>query len=92
MIGSRVSIPSGKRQHLDDAGKLAARTRFETVSVGPQSWVGEGAILVASVGSECIVAAGAVVTNEMPSRCLIGGNPARVIRELDPASPPARAG
>ena len=91
MIGSRVSIPSGKRQHLDDAGHLAATTRFETVAVGPQSWVGEGAILVASVGRECIVAAGAIVTQEMPSRCLIGGNPARVIRELDPAPPPAGA-
>jgi len=91
MIGSRVSIPSGKRQHMDDAGKLAATTRFEAVSVGPQSWVGEGAILVANVGRECIVAAGAVVTKEMPSRCLIGGNPARVIRQLAPAPPPARA-
>ncbi len=91
MIGSRVSIPSGKRQHLDEAGQLAATTRFDAVSVGARTWVGEGAILVADVGSECIVSAGAVVTKEMPSHCLIGGNPARVIRVLDPAAPPPAA-
>lgn len=91
MIGSRVSIPSGKRQHLDEAGQLAATTRFDAVSVGPRTWVGEGAILVADVGSDCIVSAGAVVTKEMPSRCLIGGNPARVIRALDPAASPPPA-
>jgi serine acetyltransferase len=64
MIGSRVSIPSGKRQHLDDSGRLSCTTR-------------------------CIVSAGAVVTKEMPGGTLIGGNPARVIRDLDrePAGP-----
>jgi acetyltransferase-like isoleucine patch superfamily enzyme len=82
MIGSRVSIPSGKRQHLDDIGNLVAATRYDTVCIGERTWVGEGAIIMASVGSDCIVTAGAVVTQEMPGRALIAGNPARVIREL----------
>ncbi|NNM60750.1 MAG: acyltransferase [Steroidobacteraceae bacterium] len=83
MIGSRVSIPSGKRQHLDEGGRLAATTRFDAVSVGSRTWVGEGAILVADVGSECIVCAGAIVTKAMPNHCLIGGNPARIIRTTE---------
>jgi acetyltransferase-like isoleucine patch superfamily enzyme len=83
MIGSRVSIPSGKRQHLDDEGRLTELTRFECVSVGSKCWIGEGAILVASVGMQCIVSAGAVVTKDMPSRSVIGGNPARVLRSID---------
>ena len=83
MIGSRVSIPSGRRQHIDDAGKLTSVGRYETVSIGARTWVGEGAIIMANVGSDCIVSAGAVVTQEMPDRALIGGNPAKVLRELD---------
>ncbi len=83
MIGSRVSMPSGKRQHIDDMGKRMSATRYETITIGTRTWVGEGAIIMASVGSDCIVSAGAVVTREMPNRVLIGGNPAIVIRELD---------
>ena len=83
MIGSRVSMPSGKRQHVDDMGKRMSGTRYETITIGTRTWVGEGAIIMANVGSDCIVSAGAVVTREMPSRVLIGGNPAIVIRELE---------
>ena len=87
MIGSRVSIPSGKRQHLDADGRLSASEgRFERVAVGPGSWVGEGAIVLASIGARCIVSAGAVVTREMLDDCLIAGNPAQVVRGPDAAS------
>ena len=83
MMGSRVSIPSGKRQHLDSQGKLTAdQTRYETVAIGERTWVGEGAIIMANVGARSIVSAGAVVTQDMPGGVLIGGNPAQVIKEL----------
>ena len=85
MIGSRVSIPSGKRQHLDEAGRLAPVTRFDHVRVGAHCWIGEGAILLADVGEGCIVSAGAVVIETMPGGQLIGGNPGRVIRGLERA-------
>lgn len=81
MIGSRVSIPSGKRQHLDAEGRLAAIGHFDTVSVGAGSWIGEGAILLADVGARAIVSAGAVVVQPVPAGCIAGGNPARVLRE-----------
>lgn len=83
MIGSRVSIPSGKRQHLDEVGRLAPVTHFEHVSVGDHCWVGEGAILLADVAEGCIVSAGAVVIDAMPAGKLIGGNPARPIRDIE---------
>lgn len=81
MIGSRVSIPSGKRQHVDDGGRLVEQGRFDTVAVGAGSWIGEGAILLADVGARAIVAAGAVVVTPVPDGCIAGGNPARVLRE-----------
>ena len=85
MIGSRVSVPSGKRQHIDAAGRLTSASRYETVTIGRQTWVGEGAIIMADVGAECIVSAGAVIINDMPDRCLVGGNPARVLKEFSGA-------
>jgi hypothetical protein len=84
MIGSRVSIPSGKRQHLDPGGGLGADTRYDAVCVGEHSWLGEGAIIMASIGRSCIVAAGAVVTTAVPDCVMVGGNPARVIKVLGP--------
>ena len=91
MIGSRVSIPSGKRQHLDEQGRLAPVARFEPVAIGAHCWIGEGAIVLADVGGGCIVSAGAVVIDAVPSGKLIGGNPARVIRDVARA-PDAAAG
>jgi acetyltransferase-like isoleucine patch superfamily enzyme len=67
---------------MDEKGNLMPTARYETISIGSRTWVGEGAIVMANVGSDCIVSAGAVVTREMPSRVLIGGNPATVIKEL----------
>jgi acetyltransferase-like isoleucine patch superfamily enzyme len=84
MIGSRVSIPSGKRQHFDDDGRLSQEAgRFDTVRIGTGTWVGEGAIVVADVGEQCVIAAGAVVTRPIPERSLAAGNPAQVVRAVE---------
>jgi acetyltransferase-like isoleucine patch superfamily enzyme len=82
MIGSRVSIPSGKRQHLDEEGRLADVMRFDRVMIGSQCWIGEGAIIMAAVGERSIVSAGAVVSRDVPPGSLVAGNPAAVIREI----------
>jgi virginiamycin A acetyltransferase len=83
MMGSRVSIPSGKNQHLDDSGNLSgAALNFATVKIGAGTWVGEGAIIMANVGAHCIVSSGSVVIHDATDRVLVAGNPARVIREL----------
>jgi len=82
MMGSRVSIPSGKRQHFATDGGVTGDSSYTSVSVGERTWVGEGAIILADVGKGCIVAAGGVVTASVPDGVLVGGNPARVIREL----------
>jgi virginiamycin A acetyltransferase len=91
-IASRVSVPSGKRQHVDDAGALSEATRFDTVSIGAGTWVGEGAIVLADVARGCIVSAGAVVLQPIPETCIVGGNPAKVLRALPERQPAAVTG
>lgn len=86
-LASRVSIPSGKRQHLDDSGALSDGTQFDTVRIGPGCWIGEGAIVLADVGANSIVGAGALVTKPQPASVLVSGNPAVVVRELPGRDP-----
>ncbi len=82
-IASRVSIPSGKRQHVDEDGKLIEGANFERVRIGAGCWIGEGAIVVADVGQFSIVSAAAVVINPVPDRCIVGGNPARILKQME---------
>jgi virginiamycin A acetyltransferase len=82
LIGSRASILSGAHQHrFGPDGKLTPfdRSTAALTRVGEQTWIGEGAILMADVGSRCIVAAGSVVATPVPDGCKVGGNPARFI-------------
>ncbi len=50
-------------------------------------WIGDSAIVCkgVTVGANSIVGAGAVVTHDVPANTIAAGNPARVVRKLDPA-------
>jgi virginiamycin A acetyltransferase len=96
LIATRVSILSGRNQHAHGPdGRLIpfSRDRAAYVTIGRHTWIGEGAIVMADIGDHCIVASGAVVTAPVGAGQVVGGNPARVIRELDtPALPDGTAG
>jgi acetyltransferase-like isoleucine patch superfamily enzyme len=96
LIATRVSILSGRSQHAHGPdGRLIpfSRDRAAYVTIGRNTWIGEGAIVMADVGDHCIVASGAVVTATVGAGQVVGGNPARVIRTLDsPADPLASTG
>jgi acetyltransferase-like isoleucine patch superfamily enzyme len=52
-------------------------------------WIAAGAMVIGgvTVGENAVVAAGSVVTKNVPANTLVGGNPARVIREIDDHPP-----
>jgi len=56
------------------------------VEVGDDVWIGCMSVILrgVSLGKGSIVGAGSVVTENVPSWTIVGGNPARVIRELGP--------
>ena len=86
LIATRVSILSGKRQHGFAAdGTLIpfTRDRAAVVTIGRNTWIGEGAIVIADIGDRCIVAAGSVVSSPVPTGQVVGGNPARFIRQME---------
>jgi len=94
LIGSRVSVLSGKSLHsLDDNGMWTpfAPENMLKVRLERNVWVGEGAIIMADVGEGCMVGAGAVVTSPIRAHIIVGGNPARFIRKTGEMTKPASA-
>ena len=59
----------------------------EPITIGDNVWLGGGAIVLPGVGigANTVVGAGAVVTRDLPADVVAVGNPARVVRRLDPA-------
>jgi virginiamycin A acetyltransferase len=85
LIGSRASLLSGGQQHeLLPSGKWSGTkaSNLVRIEIGPDAWVGEGAILMANVGRQCMVSAGAVVSTAVRDGIMVGGNPARFVRTL----------
>jgi len=83
LVASRVSIPSGRRQHVLRYAEQnpSDELTFDRITVASECWIGEGSIIMADLGERCIVSAGSVVTRAMPAGRLIAGNPARVLPE-----------
>jgi virginiamycin A acetyltransferase len=87
LIGSRVSIVSGGALHsFGPSGRWlpSDMTKMVQIEIGAGAWVGEGAIVIANMGPGAMAAAGAVVAAPVPAGIVVGGNPARMIRKLEP--------
>lgn len=56
------------------------------IVIGDNCWFGVRAIIAkgVTIGDNSIIGAGAVVTKDIPANCIAAGNPARVVRRLDP--------
>jgi maltose O-acetyltransferase len=63
----------------------------EPITIGDNVWLGGGAIVLpgVAIGDNTVVGAGSVVTRDLPPDVVAVGNPARVIRSVDPAEPVA---
>ena len=58
----------------------------QPVSIGPGTWVGHAAVVLpgAQIGRNVVVAAGSVVRGVVEDFAVVAGNPARVVRRLEP--------
>lgn len=65
-----------------DDEEIFAWRRAHPVAIGPDVWIGHGAILLpgVSVGAGAVIGAGAVVTRDVAPYTIVAGNPARPIR------------
>lgn len=58
------------------------------VVIGRNVWIGDKATILPNVtiGDGSIVAANAVVTKDVPPFCIVAGNPAKVIKQIEPCA------
>ncbi|WP_273126775.1 maltose acetyltransferase domain-containing protein [Bacillus weihaiensis] len=70
---------------LDPIERNSGKEYGIPVKIGDNVWIGGKAVINpgVSLGNNIVVASGAVVTKSFPSNVVIGGNPARVIKELN---------
>ena len=70
--------------HPFNAAQRRQQEYGKAIDIGPDVWVGGGAIILAGVriGSRAVIGAGSVVTRDIPEGVLAAGNPCRVIREI----------
>lgn len=69
---------------LDAQLRISGKEFGKPVTIGNNVWIGGRAVINPGVtlGDNVVVASGAVVTKEVPSNCVVGGNPARIIKQL----------
>jgi virginiamycin A acetyltransferase len=83
ILGSNVHIMSGSRQHdFNDIEQPIQKQGgyFEKIVIGADTWIGNGALIMANVGQKCVIGAGAVVSREVEDYAVVAGNPAAVIK------------
>ena len=82
MIGPNVSIIT--TGHPIEPSRRRACVIAKPIVIEKNVWIAAGATIIGSVtvGENSVVAAGAVVTRDVPPNTLVGGNPARVIRQI----------
>jgi virginiamycin A acetyltransferase len=83
LIASGVHIMSGSSQHhFEDLDTPIQQQggEYVKISIGEDSWIGNGALVMADIGNKCIIGAGSVVTQSIPDYSIAVGNPAKVIK------------
>jgi acetyltransferase-like isoleucine patch superfamily enzyme len=84
-FGPGVGVISANHDPADLSGHLPA----PPIRIGDRCWFGMNAIILPGVelGPQTIVGAGSVVTKSFPrGHCVLAGNPARIVRELEPSN------
>ena len=86
--------PASRRQTLERAATLAPRrvagdSPVHPIRIGSNVWIGFDSCILpgVTIGEGSVVGARSVVVEDVPPYCVVVGNPARVLRQLEPGNP-----
>jgi acetyltransferase-like isoleucine patch superfamily enzyme len=89
----RAPVSPGLRQTLlrqmasrHSAERIEPAEQARPIAIGNGVWIGFDSVVLpgVTIGDGAIVGARSVVTSDVPPYAIVAGNPARVIRRLDP--------
>ena len=89
MFGPAVQIYTATHP-LGASQRRMGREFAQGIEIGPDVWVGGGAIILPGVhiGAASVIGAGSVVTRDIPEGVFAAGNPCRIIRHIDEVEGP----
>jgi len=84
MLAAGAYVTDADWHDIYDRTRPVGQTR--PVNLHKNVWVGDGAVVCkgVSIGENSVIGAGAVVASDIPANVIAAGNPARVVKSLDP--------
>jgi acetyltransferase-like isoleucine patch superfamily enzyme len=85
--GQHVFITDASHGYQDPRTPIGKQFgAHQPVVIGAGSWLGHGVVVLPGtrIGRNVVVAAGSVVRGEVEDHAVVAGNPARVVRRLEP--------
>ncbi|MCZ6830150.1 MAG: acyltransferase [Gammaproteobacteria bacterium] len=84
MIANSVYITDSDWHGIYD--RTERSEKVTPVHIGDNVWLGDHCVILkgVSIGENSVVGANAVVSRDVPPNMVVAGNPAHVVRELDP--------
>lgn len=70
---------------LNAMERISGAEYGKPVTIGHNVWIGGRAVINpgVTIGNNVVIASGAVVTKNVPDNVVVGGNPAKVIKQID---------
>lgn len=80
-IGPNVNVIT--ENHAENP-ELRHNVYGKPILIKRNAWIGATAVILpgVTIGENAIVAAGSIVTKDVPDNTIVGGNPAKIIREI----------
>ncbi|MCH1624283.1 sugar O-acetyltransferase [Fredinandcohnia quinoae] len=70
---------------LNAEERISGKEYGKPVTIGDNVWIGGSSVINpgVTIGNNVVVASGSVVTKNVPDNVVVGGNPARIIKEIE---------
>lgn len=84
MLGPNVQIYTATHP-LHPIERRSGKEYAKPITIGNNVWIGGSAVVNPgiTIGDNVVIASGAVVTKDVPDNVVVGGNPARIIKQIE---------